>query len=560
VTPSTTSPLPASHSSSATPMPLSAAPPGRGMTPTREAVPDPSPGPSVPPPPSAPKPRVPPQRLPQSAASAQRLRMPGLELESVPPGSISSDTAHEARAAAMPGPMRISRTPARHQQTENRTLSPSSVRASAPANEVPEAKARSAVPAPTVPEAAPPEPHTYSQPRSETPALRPDEPHRPGVELRRAGQEAPVFLASEPAMSASAEPPPVTDAGDVSSAAYGHGSPPPALHSDQSSAIGLASPGPRRRPLHAAAPVMLHRRASGEDHSATPQLGRLGSSGDAVGRPPPAPTATSAVRSAPAANPSTTQSSPAVAEALSQPRGLLSRALRALGLQRRTGADAAINPSGVIDGQAPPAGPRLLQRTAIPEPTDARRASPATAAHGTPSPARSSVPPQLPELSAVAPPSQPALGRPAVRLARAARPGSAASGWSAPPIPSVSRASTAVHGHRAVPTPPPAQLGELPAAAMPRTPPSAVSAPAPAPPPTTSGAPAPPPTTVARKPLSPAASSPPGPTSGLNLAAGGGLAGGGSGTGVDVDHIYRELLRRLREEREQLGQAIDEPF
>jgi hypothetical protein len=37
-------------------------------------------------------------------------------------------------------------------------------------------------------------------------------------------------------------------------------------------------------------------------------------------------------------------------------------------------------------------------------------------------------------------------------------------------------------------------------------------------------------------------------------------AAGGGGGGADIDHIYRELLRRLREEREQLGQSVSEPF
>jgi hypothetical protein len=39
----------------------------------------------------------------------------------------------------------------------------------------------------------------------------------------------------------------------------------------------------------------------------------------------------------------------------------------------------------------------------------------------------------------------------------------------------------------------------------------------------------------------------------------GGASGGGAG-GADADHIYRELMRRLHEEREQLGQSITEPF
>ncbi len=42
-----------------------------------------------------------------------------------------------------------------------------------------------------------------------------------------------------------------------------------------------------------------------------------------------------------------------------------------------------------------------------------------------------------------------------------------------------------------------------------------------------------------------------------------GISTGGNGSsagGADSDHIYRELLRRLREEQEQLGQIVDEPF
>jgi hypothetical protein len=35
---------------------------------------------------------------------------------------------------------------------------------------------------------------------------------------------------------------------------------------------------------------------------------------------------------------------------------------------------------------------------------------------------------------------------------------------------------------------------------------------------------------------------------------------GGGGGGADMDHTYREMLRRLREEREQLGQSVSEPF
>jgi hypothetical protein len=50
-----------------------------------------------------------------------------------------------------------------------------------------------------------------------------------------------------------------------------------------------------------------------------------------------------------------------------------------------------------------------------------------------------------------------------------------------------------------------------------------------------------------------------------SAAGSGSGAGGGSGSSAgggdsDMDHIYRELLRRLREEQEQLGQAVNEPF
>jgi hypothetical protein len=44
----------------------------------------------------------------------------------------------------------------------------------------------------------------------------------------------------------------------------------------------------------------------------------------------------------------------------------------------------------------------------------------------------------------------------------------------------------------------------------------------------------------------------------LSTAAAGGA--GTSGGDADFDHLYRELLRRLREEQEQLGQAVNEPF
>ena len=46
-------------------------------------------------------------------------------------------------------------------------------------------------------------------------------------------------------------------------------------------------------------------------------------------------------------------------------------------------------------------------------------------------------------------------------------------------------------------------------------------------------------------------------------AAGGGAAsggGGGGGGGHNSDENYAELLRRVREEQEQLGQLINHPF
>lgn len=41
-------------------------------------------------------------------------------------------------------------------------------------------------------------------------------------------------------------------------------------------------------------------------------------------------------------------------------------------------------------------------------------------------------------------------------------------------------------------------------------------------------------------------------------SSGGG--GGGGGDGHDSDLIYTEVMRRVREEQEQLGQLIDHPF
>jgi hypothetical protein len=58
----------------------------------------------------------------------------------------------------------------------------------------------------------------------------------------------------------------------------------------------------------------------------------------------------------------------------------------------------------------------------------------------------------------------------------------------------------------------------------------------------------------------PAAASSAGHAGGHGATHGGSGGAGAGGGGADIDHIYRELLRRLREEREQLGQAISEPF
>jgi hypothetical protein len=46
----------------------------------------------------------------------------------------------------------------------------------------------------------------------------------------------------------------------------------------------------------------------------------------------------------------------------------------------------------------------------------------------------------------------------------------------------------------------------------------------------------------------------------LARAASGGGGGGGDGGGLDADAIYDEILRRLRVEQEQIGQAIPHPF
>jgi hypothetical protein len=99
-------------------------------------------------------------------------------------------------------------------------------------------------------------------------------------------------------------------------------------------------------------------------------------------------------------------------------------------------------------------------------------------------------------------------------------------------------------------------------------PPSA--GPAPPPPPSAARAPAAPPPAP-----NPAASPPPGAISAASApihvareplpGAGGTLAraasgGGGGGGGGDTDAIYDEVLRRLRQEQEQLGQIIPHPF
>ena len=52
--------------------------------------------------------------------------------------------------------------------------------------------------------------------------------------------------------------------------------------------------------------------------------------------------------------------------------------------------------------------------------------------------------------------------------------------------------------------------------------------------------------------------------SGSDLGSGGGGSagggGGGGGGGGDSDQIYAEVMRRVREEQEQLGQLINHPF
>jgi hypothetical protein len=52
--------------------------------------------------------------------------------------------------------------------------------------------------------------------------------------------------------------------------------------------------------------------------------------------------------------------------------------------------------------------------------------------------------------------------------------------------------------------------------------------------------------------------------SGAGASSGGGAGasagGGGGGGGHNSDLIYTEMLRRVREEQEQLGQLINHPF
>jgi hypothetical protein len=55
----------------------------------------------------------------------------------------------------------------------------------------------------------------------------------------------------------------------------------------------------------------------------------------------------------------------------------------------------------------------------------------------------------------------------------------------------------------------------------------------------------------------PAAGSAPGGQSSGGGQAGGGGGGGGGGDG---DQVFSEVMRRVREEQEQLGQLINHPF
>jgi hypothetical protein len=65
--------------------------------------------------------------------------------------------------------------------------------------------------------------------------------------------------------------------------------------------------------------------------------------------------------------------------------------------------------------------------------------------------------------------------------------------------------------------------------------------------------------TLARAAFDPSTSSAVG--AGGSAGDGGGGAGGGGGdTGGDSDAAYAELLQRVREEQEQLGQLIPHPF
>jgi hypothetical protein len=51
-----------------------------------------------------------------------------------------------------------------------------------------------------------------------------------------------------------------------------------------------------------------------------------------------------------------------------------------------------------------------------------------------------------------------------------------------------------------------------------------------------------------------------GPSAAGASGAGSGGGSGGDGGGHDSDLIYTEMLRRVREEQEQLGQLINHPF
>ena len=173
-------------------------------------------------------------------------------------------------------------------------------------------------------------------------------------------------------------------------------------------------------------------------------------------------------------------------------------------------------------------------------------------------------------------PAEPPGVRPLVRLSRSPRtapPASTSAPGQRSPAPTgatLRRSEAGVSGGPGMP-PPVAAASPPPVAAPP--PPVAAPPPGPAPTavpllppalgpvpdvrPTAPAAPA----MLARQPSFGA-----GATSSLSTAAsaGAGMAaaasGGGGGGGADMDHIYREMLRRLREEQEQLGQSVSEPF